>query len=220
LKSRFLDNAIVYNPRRRTVCMLELYLEPVLRATIALFVIIDPIGNVPIFMSLTQGMNRDERRQVVKVASVTGFILLAAFALFGVQFLTLFNISMHSFKVAGGALLLLISLRILIEGGWRADVHAGESGAVPLGFPLLVGPGAITTTMVTLQSWGLLVTLTAVVAVSLITVLCLVLAEDIYRLLGRVGSNVVARVMAVFIAAIAVEFMMEGISQYLASSMP
>ncbi|MEM2922669.1 MAG: MarC family protein, partial [Candidatus Bathyarchaeia archaeon] len=64
--------------------MLEQYFEPVLKATIALFVIIDPIGNVPIFMSLTQGMDRKRRRQVVRVASITGFTLLALFALFGV----------------------------------------------------------------------------------------------------------------------------------------
>lgn len=198
-------------------CMPSQPLELILRSTIALFVIIDPIGNIPIFMSLTQNMGRDERRQIVKVASVTGFTLLAVFALFGVQFLAFFNISMNSFRIAGGILLLLISLRILIEGGWRAEVHAGESGAVPLGFPLLVGPGAITTTMVTIQTSGLLVTLVAVVTVSVMTVICLALAEEIYRLLGRVGSNVVARVMAVFIAAIAVEFIMEGVSQYLAS---
>lgn len=194
--------------------MLEQYFEPVLKATIALFVIIDPIGNVPIFMSLTQGMDRKRRRQVVRVASITGFTLLALFALFGVQFLIFFNISINSFRIAGGVLLLLISLRILIEGGWRAETHAGESGAVPLGFPLLVGPGAITTTMVTLQSSGILVTLAAVIIVSSITFICLNLADEIYRILGKVGSNVVARVMAVFIAAIAVEFIMEGAYQY------
>jgi multiple antibiotic resistance protein len=185
----------------------------ILRATIALFVIIDPIGNIPIFMSLTEGMTKEKRRNVIKVASITGLVLLMVFAVFGIQFMNLFNISLNSFKVAGGVLLLLISLRILLEGGWQTR-DSGDSGAVPLGFPLLVGPGAITTTIVTIQAFGFEITLIAILAVFGITVACLVLSERIYRLLGQVGSNVFARVMAIFIAAIAIEFVMQGVSQY------
>jgi multiple antibiotic resistance protein len=185
----------------------------ILRATIALFVIIDPIGNIPIFISLTEGMTKEKRRNVIKVASITGLVLLMVFAVFGIQFMNLFNISLSSFKVAGGVLLLLISLRILLEGGWQTR-DSGDSGAVPLGFPLLVGPGAITTTIVTIQAFGFEITLIAILAVFGITVACLVLSERIYRLLGQVGSNVFARVMAIFIAAIAIEFVMQGISQY------
>jgi len=185
----------------------------ILRATIALFVIIDPIGNIPIFISLTEGMTNEKRRNVIKVASITGLVLLMVFAVFGIQFMNLFNISLSSFKVAGGVLLLLISLRILLEGGWQTR-DSGDSGAVPLGFPLLVGPGAITTTIVTIQAFGFEITLIAILAVFGITVACLVLSERIYRLLGQVGSNVFARVMAIFIAAIAIEFVMQGVSQY------
>lgn len=194
--------------------MWEEILIPILRTTIALFVVIDPIGNIPFFMSLTDGMTKQQRRNVIRVASITGLALLIMFALFGIQFLSFFNISLSSFRIAGGILLLLISLRILMEGGWRTQTHSGESGAVPLGFPLLVGPGAITTTIVTIQSSGFEITLVAILIVFAITVACLVLSEGIYRLLGQVGSNVFARVMAIFIAAIAVEFVMQGVSHY------
>ncbi|MBO3802876.1 MAG: MarC family protein [Candidatus Brockarchaeota archaeon] len=195
--------------------MFEEFAVQILRAVIALFVIIDPIGNIPIFMSLTEGMTSAQRRKVIEVASITGLALLVTFAVFGIQFLNLFNISLNSFRVAGGVLLLLIALKILMEGGWQTRASSGESGAVPLGFPLLVGPGAITTTMVTMQSLGFEVTLMAISIVFGATVACLALSERIYRLLGQVGSNVFARVMAIFIAAIAVEFVMQGVSFYL-----
>jgi len=194
--------------------MLEEFLVQVIRATIALFVIIDPIGNIPFFMSLTDGMTKSQRRDVIKVASITGLVLLITFALFGIQFLNVFNISLNSFRIAGGLLLLLIAMRVLMEGGWRTQAQQGESGAVPLGFPLLVGPGAITTTIVTIQSFGYDVTLVAIIMVFCITVACLILSERIYRLLGQVGSNAFARVMAVIIAAITVEFIMQGVTHY------
>jgi multiple antibiotic resistance protein len=201
-----------------TCPMWEDVLIPILRATIALFVVIDPIGNIPFFMSLTDGMTKQQRRDVIRIASITGLALLITFALFGIQFLNFFNISLNSFRIAGGILLLLIALRILMEGGWRTQTHSGESGAVPLGFPLLVGPGAITTTIVSIQSSGFETTLMAILIVFAITIVCLLLSEGIYRLLGQMGSNVFARVMAIFIAAIAVEFIMQGASHYFSPS--
>ncbi|MGQ9515112.1 MAG: MarC family protein [Thermoproteota archaeon] len=157
--------------------MLVEFTVQILKATIALFVIIDPIGNIPIFISLTEGMTKDQRMGVVKVVSITGLVLLIIFAFFGIEFLKLFNISINSFRIAGGVLLMLIALRILVEGGWRTQ-SSERSGAVPLGFPLLVGPGAITTTIVTIQSSGFETTIIAILIVFVITVASLVLSGE------------------------------------------
>jgi len=190
-------------------------LEALARSVISLFIIVDPLGNVPIFLSLTAGFGAQRRNHVFTTAVVTGFMLLFSFALLGNEILRLFSISLSSFKIAGGLLLLALSLRMLIFGSW-AEVGASPAslGAVPLGFPLLAGPGAITATIVSLQSAGLLLTTLSILIVSMITWIVLRLIDRIHRLLGEAGSTVVSRVLAVLIAAIAVEFMLNGLQAY------
>ena len=185
-----------------------------LKAFIALIVIVDPLGNIPIFSSLTAGMDGKVRRRTFNTATVVGFILLLAFALLGDQLLKLFGISMESFMVAGGLLLAIISVKILVQGGWGERQGSPEDvGAVPIAFPLLVGPGAITTTMLILKSSGLAVTVSAVSLVFATVWLILRFIDPIYTLLGKTGSAVVTRVMAVFIAA--VQFIFEGFNSLL-----
>ncbi|MEM2897528.1 MAG: MarC family protein, partial [Candidatus Bathyarchaeia archaeon] len=181
---------------------------------IALLVIVDPLGNIPLFISMTERMSLKERRKTFNLASIMAFILLLIFAIIGQSLLSLFGISLHSFMIAGGILLLIIAIKILIYGGWREKELSSESiGIVPIAFPLLVGPGAITTTVVLLQTTGFHLTITAVFIVFIIVWLLLHFIDRIYNLLGRTGSDVIARVMAVFIAAMAVEFIMKGIKQ-------
>ncbi|MEM3676874.1 MAG: MarC family protein [Candidatus Bathyarchaeia archaeon] len=189
-----------------------------LKAFVALIVIVDPLGNIPIFSSLTAGMDGKVRRRTFNTATVVGFALLLIFALLGDQLLKLFGISMESFMVAGGLLLAIISIKILIQGGWEErQVSPEDVGAVPIAFPLLVGPGAITTTMLILKSSGLAVAVSAVSLVFATVWLILRFIDPIYNLLGKTGSAVVARVMAVFIAAIAVQFIFEGFNLLLGS---
>jgi multiple antibiotic resistance protein len=147
---------------------------------------------------------------------ITGFVLLFSFALLGNEILRLFNISFSSFKIAGGLLLLVLSLRMLIYGSWmETGASPATLGAVPLGFPLLAGPGAITATMVNLQSAGILLTTLSIIVVSLVTWVVLRFMDRIHRVLGEAGSTVVSRVLAVLIAAIAVEFIIDGLLFYL-----
>ncbi|MEM3607407.1 MAG: MarC family protein [Candidatus Bathyarchaeia archaeon] len=189
-----------------------------LKAFVALIVIVDPLGNIPIFSSLTAGMDGKVRRRTFNTATVVGFALLLIFTLLGDQLLKLFGISMESFMVAGGLLLAIISIKILIQGGWEErQVSPEDVGAVPIAFPLLVGPGAITTTMLILKSSGLAVAVSAVSLVFATVWLILRFIDPIYNLLGKTGSAVVARVMAVFIAAIAVQFIFEGFNLLLGS---
>ncbi|MEM3802771.1 MAG: MarC family protein, partial [Conexivisphaerales archaeon] len=120
-----------------------------------------------------------------------------------------------SFKIAGGILLLLLSLEILFTGEGAMRISSKEElGAVPLAFPLLVGPGAITTTIVAIQSSGIITGLGSIAIASIFTYLVLLGAERIYTVLGRTGSQVVAKVIAVFIAAIAIQYILTGVQYY------
>jgi multiple antibiotic resistance protein len=188
------------------------FLADLVRSTIALFVVIDPIGSVPVFIALTQKMERAERASVTKTAIITAAGLLFVFAVAGTQILSIFSITISSFMVAGGVLLFIVAIELLTHGEWRfAGAGAqGESGVVPLAFPLLAGPGAITAVMISFQTAGLIVTALSILIVIGITYVVLRYVDRIYRVLGRRGSIIVTRVFAVLVAAIAVQFIVDG----------
>lgn len=182
------------------------------KMTIALFIVVDPLGNVPIFIGLTKDMDTSQRKKTYQLATITGLILLTFFSLVGQNILVLFGISLDSFMIAGGILLLIVAVRLLIMGGWREQTAVSESvGAVPIGCPLLVGPGAITTSILNIQSYGILATLLSVLLTFIIVWLILRFIDPIYRVLGKNGSLVITRVMALLIASIAVQYMLQGI---------
>jgi multiple antibiotic resistance protein len=192
------------------------FISELIKATIALFIIVDPLGNIPIFVGLTENMAIDQRKKVFNVATLVAFVLLLVFAFTGNEILTIFGISIESFEVAGGILLLIIAIRILISGSMHEHAETPESvGAVPIAIPLLVGPGAITTTIFNLQVYNTAVTIAAVVIVLSITWVILRFIGRIYRFLGKTGSVVIARVMALMIAAIAVQYILTGITHFM-----
>ncbi|MEM3429665.1 MAG: MarC family protein [Candidatus Bathyarchaeia archaeon] len=192
--------------------MAQNLIPEMVRAVIALFIVVDPLGNIPIFISLTRNLSKEERRRVFNTAGIVAFIIAIGIVLGGQQILNLFGIGLYSIMIAGGILLAILSIKILVYGGWVEREGSEEDlGAVPIAFPLLVGPGAITTLLVYNQKAGIMVSVISVLIVMAVTRIILQFIDSIYRILGRVGSAVVARLMAVFIAAIAVEFMIEGI---------
>lgn len=183
-----------------------------MKMVIALFIVVDPLGNVPIFMSLTDNMDKSQRRKTFRLAIITGLILLTFFSLVGQNILTLFGITLDSFMIAGGILLLIVAIRLLVVGGWGEKIEIVESvGAVPIGCPLLVGPGAITTSILNLQTSDIIITLTSVLLTFTIVWFILRYIDPIYRILGRNGSLVITRVMALLIASIAVQYIIEGV---------
>jgi multiple antibiotic resistance protein len=188
------------------------FFEDLVRFAIALFVVIDPIGSVPVFIALTQKMEKVERASVTKTAILTAAGLLLVFAVAGTQLLSIFGITIASFMVAGGILLFIVAIELLTHGEWRFGGAGaqGESGVVPLAFPLLAGPGAITAVIISFQTSGLAVTAISILIVIGITYAVLRYVDRIYRVLGRRGSIIVTRVFAVLIAAIAVQFVVDG----------
>ncbi|MFV9676108.1 MAG: MarC family protein [Methanosarcinales archaeon] len=178
---------------------------------IMLFVIMDPPGCIPIFMALTKDVSKEERERELNHAVAVASILLLLFAFLGKIVLDVLGITLNSFMIAGGILLLFIAFDLL-RGEHKYGVRGGSSvGAVPLGIPLLAGPGAITAVMVIIQSYGVGFVLFAIFSAIIATKLVLGQSERIFRIIGKVGSEVLSRVMGIIVAAIAIQFIMDGI---------
>jgi multiple antibiotic resistance protein len=191
------------------------FIGDLVKAIIALFIIVDPFGNIPIFMGLTETIPENQRKKLYNTATLVGVILLLVFAFTGQEILTIFGLSIYSFEVAGGILLLIVSIRILISGTKHDDAESPETlGAVPIAIPLLVGPGAITTTIFNLQTYGIITSIISVIFVLALTWVILRFINPIYKVLGKTGSLVIARVMALLIAAIAIQYILTGVTHF------
>ncbi|MFA5034436.1 MAG: MarC family protein [Candidatus Margulisiibacteriota bacterium] len=189
---------------------MELFLFPFLKSLIALFIITDSPGNLPFFMGLTEGLSLKEKRSIFATSIMTGFITLIAFMLAGKAVFDLFGITLDDFRIAGGILLFWIAIEIMLRGRVNFE-HKEDVGVVPLGCPLLVGPGAITASLVMLQTYGYAITLSAIGSCFFLIWLVLHFADDIYRFLGKNGSLILAKISAILIAAIAIQFIREGL---------
>ena len=185
-----------------------------LRATIALLVVVDPAGLIPVVIGLTKGMDHVRRRGILRVALLASFVLLLVFALVGRELLYLFGITIYSFMIAGGLLLMILAMQMIFSGGFKSESSSGDVSVVPIAFPLLAGPGAITTTIVTLQTYGVVVALLSIVIVIALTWLVLRFLDRISSILGMRGIAALTTLMAVFIAAIAIQFILTGVQYY------
>jgi len=186
------------------------------KQVLALFIVVDPIGNIPTFISLTQSLSPATRQQTFRTATIIGLTLVITFALAGDQILSFFGVTLNDFMIAGGILLFAIAIKILVLEGWKGLAEQREGvGAVPMAIPLLVGPGAITTTIVSLRSNGLPITLASTLIVFAVAGVIFHYIEPLNRLLGRTGSLVIERVMAMLLAAIAVGYVLRGLEHRL-----
>lgn len=198
------------------------------QSAIALFVVANPIGVVPIFISLTNNQTEQETKRTARVASATAAIVLVASVFAGRPMLEFFGISLPSFSVGGGILILLMAIAMLQARTSRAS-HTPEEAqeaaekddvsVVPLGIPLIAGPAAISTVIIYANratSWGdkLFLVLISIVFAGAVW-LALILAEPIKKVLGKTGINIVTRLLGLVLAAIAIEFIARGLGQLL-----
>lgn len=186
------------------------FVEPFIKSLIALFLITDSLGSIPFFIELTDGFSIQEKRKIYNTSLITGFALLLIFLLAGKFILDIFNLSINDLKIAGGILLFLFSIEVLLRGKMALE-NKEDIGVVPLGCPLLVGPGAITTAMVLLAMYGQLIVISAIIVCFLLIGLILHFGIYIYNILGRNGSLILTKIMSILIAAIAVQFVREGV---------
>jgi multiple antibiotic resistance protein len=195
--------------------MVQDVLGDLFKAVVTLLVVIDPIASVPIIIALTGKMEKKQRTSISNVTIITVAILLFVFAFVGSTILSTFGISIFSFMIAGGVLLFLVSIELLTHGEWRFGSQSlqDESGVVPLAFPLLAGPGALTLVIISFETYGIWITILSIIIVLGITYAILCSVDPIYRLLGKRGSMIVTRIFAIIIAAFAVQFVIDGIKQ-------
>jgi multiple antibiotic resistance protein len=194
-----------------------------LESALLLFAVVNPVGSVPIFLQLTEGMSCEHRRKTFQTGVLVAAIILIAFILLGEGILRyVFQIGIDDLRAAGGLLLVIIAIDHLVFGSLIKGVLKGDGkdphhlGAVPIACPILAGPGAMMTVLVTSSDpdRGLAVAVCSVAAVLLVTGLIMRFIDPLYRLLGRTVCLVLSKVLCLFIAAIGIRMLMEGLRQY------
>jgi len=191
---------------------------------VTLMAIVNPLAIVPFFIHYTQDFTREQRRRTIWISSFSAFVVIAVSALMGLQILEFFGISLASFQVGGGMLLLTSALAMLNAQPAEAksneeEMHDAAARAsiavVPLTIPLLTGPATMSTVVIyadKAKSFFQLATLVGYgVVIALATALCFSLAQPIARGLGKTGINVMTRLMGLILAALAVEVMSDGL---------
>jgi multiple antibiotic resistance protein len=189
-------------------------------AFVTLFVIMDPPGTVPIFLALTAKMTGKQRIRAARQAVVVAFGVIVAFAVFGQQLLNYLHISLPALQCAGGLLLLLVALELLTG---RSEAPGGAEGVnvalVPLGTPLLAGPGAIVATMVFVQRADGFADFAAVGVGVVLVHVCLWLAMRfagrIHAILGDGGTTLVTRIAGLLLSAIAVQLVADAVRAFI-----
>jgi multiple antibiotic resistance protein len=201
-----------------------------LKPLVTLLAIVNPLAIVPFFIHYTQNFSPAQRRNTIQVSSISAFVVIAISALAGLQILEFFGISLASFQVGGGMLLLTSALNMLnaqpaeaktssheLEDGVEKAAMGASIAVVPLTIPLLTGPATMSTVVIyadkakTVLQMGTLVGYGVVVALA--TALCFSLAQPIARVLGKTGINVMTRLMGLILAALAVEVMSDGLTK-------
>jgi multiple antibiotic resistance protein len=188
-----------------------------------LFVVIDPPGLVPLFIALTQGMDAERRRRMATRACVIAAALLLLFGLAGESILTFIGISMPAFRIAGGILLFLTALDMLFERRTkrREDQKSDpdhDPSVFPLATPLIAGPGAIATVILLVgqsgPGWaGAMAVMGLMLGMIAVTWAFLLASPPLERMLGRTGTIVITRLLGMLLAALSVQFVIDGVRQ-------
>lgn len=187
----------------------------ILASFIPLFVAIGVFGVIPIFISMTEGVAIEERRSLVTQATVTALVIAMCFVFLGKQIFAFLGITTADFRVGGGMVLLVLSIAdLLFSADMRRRAPSKQLGVVPIGIPLIIGPGALTTLILSVDSHGVLVT-TLALALNLAIVWVVFRYSDfVIRVLGDGGAKALAKVSSLLLCAIAVMMIRSGITSY------
>lgn len=202
--------------------MIDLFVD----SLIILFVVVDPIGLAPMFGAITHGGSAEYRRRVALRGTLIAALILVTFVFIGADLLQALGITMPAFQIAGGALLFLLAvdmvfarqsgLRSTTEREQREAEHRQDISVFPLAFPLIAGPGALTTVLLMSSRYAhspkvVGIVLAVVLVVLTATLIALLAADRIMKIMGETGANVVSRLLGVILAALAVQYIVDGI---------
>jgi multiple antibiotic resistance protein len=189
----------------------------------SIFFLVDPFAALPTFLAVTAGANSQRRRKMAWKASVTALVVLSAFAVAGQYIFKMFGITLPAFEIAGGVILLLIGLDMLeakrsptqeSHEEAAAAARKEDAGIVPLGIPMLAGPGAITSVMVLVgqvqNQWQMVAILMSILITAAISYLVLGNSDRVARALGETGVRILVRIMGLLLVALAVQYFVNG----------
>lgn len=209
----------------------ELSKAPIMRFSVlalsSIFFLVDPFAAIPSFLAITEGSDPVRRKRMARKAALTCFIVLTSFAVAGQLIFRLFGITLPAFEVAGGLILLLIGLEMLqakrsatqeTTGDTEEASHKEDAGIVPMGIPMLAGPGAISTVMVLVGQapsfwhWEMGAIMGSIMLTALISYWVLSGAGRVRQVLGETGIRVLVRVMGLLLVALAMQFFVNGLT--------
>jgi multiple antibiotic resistance protein len=186
-------------------------LRNILLSFIPIFVAIDAIGVLPIFVSLTEGIAQKQKIKVIIQSMFTAVCLAVGFIFLGNWVFRVLGITMGDFMVAGGAILFCLAIIDIINPTKKMRIPNQELGAVPLGTPLIVGPAVLTTSMVIISQYGLFATLVSVLANILLAGIIFSASSVMMKVLGEAGSKALSKITSLLLAAIAVMLIRKGL---------
>jgi multiple antibiotic resistance protein len=209
----------------------ELRTAPLVRFSLlalsSIFFLVDPFAAIPSFLAITESAEPKRRKRMARKAALTCFIVLASFALGGQLIFKMFGITLPAFEVAGGLILLLIGLDMLqakrsatqeATGDTEEASHKEDAGIVPLGIPMLAGPGAISSVMVlvgqvpSLWHWEMGAILGAIAVTALVSYWVLAGAGRVRQVMGETGIRILVRIMGLLLVALAMQFFVNGLT--------
>ncbi len=184
-------------------------------AFIPLFVAVDAIGVLPIFVSLTHGIKRKERLKIILQSMITALCIAIGFIFLGKAVFSFLRITVGDFMIAGGLILLSIAVIDVINPGKKRQIPTRELGSVPLGTPLIVGPAVLTTSLIIIGEYGLYPTLAAILINVLLAGVVFSFSDILIKLFGESGSKALSKITSLLLAAIAIMMMRKGVLQIL-----
>jgi len=184
---------------------------------IPILVAMDAIGILPMFMGFTEHLKKREKHKIITQSIITAFLIGIVFLFLGQWIFKILGVNVADFKIAGGLVLLTISLRDLLQYEKARRLSAETMGAVPIGTPLITGPAVLTTIIILLDTHGIYLTITAFLANLAVVWITFLFADAISRFLGKAGSKAISKIAHLLLAAIAVMMMRKGIIDTIAS---
>ncbi|HBI47786.1 MAG TPA: MarC family protein [Smithella sp.] len=187
---------------------------------IPLFVAVDAIGVLPLFMNLTEGIEQSKIKNIIIQSMITALIVALAFIAVGTATLKLLGITVADFMIAGGTLLFVFSIRDILSAEKKPyEVDLESMGAVPIGVPLITGPAVLTTSMLLINEHSLVITSLAIITNILIAGAVFFMAPLINRIIGKTGSKTVSKITSLLLAAIGVMIIRRGIAIFIANGL-
>lgn len=186
-------------------------INDILLTFVPIFVAVDAIGVLPIFISLTIGIKNKDKRRIIIQSVITASFLAFGFILLGKAVFKLLGISVSDFMVAGGAILFVISVNDIINPVKRTRIPPKDSGAVPLGTPLIVGPAVLSTSLILMETYGIYPTLISILINVFLAGVVFSFSQVLIKLLGESGARALSKIMSLLLGAIAVMMIRKGL---------